>query len=552
VLFVLFLALPAGRAAAASDQAASFQDNHLLLSNPATLSQTLETLKLLGVDRLVVSVDWNALAPDASSRRPPAGFNGANPADYAPGAWTPLDTIAVRAAAFGLRVHFNVTGGAPLWGDKRAPGPSMVRVWYPSAAGFGAFVHAVGERYSGHYTPPGASAPLPAVRYWSIWNEPNVGSSSLSPQTVNGIEVGPALYRGLLDAAWGALLATGHSPATDTILVGQMASTGHLDPGFEFGMQPLRFLRALYCVDSSYQLLRGAAAAERQCPATAAGTKRFPAQHPALFQASGWGHHPYWLQGGAPSMPPPAIGPDWVTFSVLSKLETALDRIQRLYGSDRRFAIYLTEYGIETNPPRPDFTTSPALQATYLNQAEYIAWRDPRMKTLSQYQLQDAPPLHPGTVSSFASGLIFTNGIPKPSYAAYRLPLWLPVLDAQRGQSLEVWGCVRPAKRYPKQSVPPVQIQLDGQTLRRVPITNPEGYFDVRVIFPRSGTVTLAWRVPGGSTIYSRAVAIREATAGGSSALAPVGAVAVVLLLGGYLLLRRRGRAGGAGATGVD
>ena len=60
--------------------------------------------------------------------------------------------------------------------------------------------------------------------------------SSLSPQTVNGVEVGPRLYRGLLDAAYGALRASGHGG--DTILIGELASTGHADPGSELGMEP--------------------------------------------------------------------------------------------------------------------------------------------------------------------------------------------------------------------------------------------------------------------------------------------------------------------------
>ena len=30
-----------------------------------------------------------------------------------------------------------------------------------------------------------------------------------------------------------------------------------------------------------------------------------------------------------------------------------LDRVQQLYGSHARLPVYLTEYGYETNPPRP-------------------------------------------------------------------------------------------------------------------------------------------------------------------------------------------------------
>ena len=532
------LALPAQDATADADQQASFQDNALMM-NPATVGPTMHTLKSLGVDRFVISVNWYKVAPAPASHQEPTDFDGADPADYPAAGWAPYDRIVRQAKADGLSLNFNVMGGAPLWAVGRAPSASMASAWYPSAAKLGAFFHALGERYSGHYISPGGSKPLPAVRYWSIWNEPNVGSSSLSPQTVRGVEVAPALYRSMLDAAWSALLSTGHGPDTDTIIVGQTASTGHLDPGAELGMQPLRFLRALYCVDSSYRPLAGAAAGQRQCPTTAADSKRFPKEHPALFQATGWGHHPYWLGTTAPTSPVPALAPDWVTFANLPKLEDALDRVQRVYGESRRLPLYLTEYGIETNPPRPDVGISLSLQARYLNQAEYIAWRDPRIRTLSQYLLQDAAPLGNSTVSSFATGLLYTNGAHKPSYAAYRLPVWLPATDLNHGQTLEVWGSVRPAKLLAGRPIPPVQIELDGKTVRSIPINNPEGYFDVYVSFPHDGDVRLAWPAPGGPTIYSRAVVLTGDATDATIPVIPIVAGVALLLLGAWALARR-------------
>ena len=514
-----------------------FQDNQLLLGDPGHLDQTLRTLRSLGVRRLRITVEWDLIAPDANSTRAPAGFDGTNPADYPAGGWAPYDAIVRAAARYGFGVDFNVTGGAPLWAVRGGAPAGMAHVWRPSASAFGAFVQAVGSRYSGDYTPPGGSGRLPRVGYWSVWNEPNVGTSSLSPQTVNGVEVGPRLYRGLLDAAYSALQVTGHTH--DTILIGELASTGHLNPGSGLGMPPLRFVRALYCVDSDYRELRGAAAAARGCPTTAAGSAQFRAQNPALFEATGWSHHPYHLDA-APNAPSPPFEADWVTLADLSKLEQALDRVQTVYGSRRRFPIYLTEYGAETNPPLPEFQTTPGEQAVYLNEAEYMAWRDPRVQTFSQYLLEDAPPGGGSPISSFASGLEFVNGNKKPSFAAYRLPIWMPSVRARRGRSLEVWGCVRPAKRYPGRDVGPVSIQLNGRTVSTVKITNPEGYFDVHVAFPGRGTVRLAWTYPHGATVYSRAVAIEvAAAAGGSSPTGLIAGIAGLLMLGCLVLARR-------------
>ncbi|MBV9413582.1 MAG: hypothetical protein JO363_01260 [Solirubrobacterales bacterium] len=363
-----------------------------------------------------------------------------------------------------------------------------------------------------------------------------MGTSSLSPQTVNGVEVGPRLYRGLLDAAYSGLQATGHGG--DTILVGELASTGHADPGAGLGMQPLRFLRALYCVDRSFRQLRGAAAAARGCPTTAAGSARFRAQNPALFEATGWSHHPYHLDT-APNVASPPWETDWATLADLPKLESALDRVQSAYGSARRFALYLTEYGLETNPPRPEFELTPAQQAVYLNEAEYMAWRDPRVRMFSQYELVDAPPGGGSPISSFASGLEFAGGRPKPAFAAYRLPIWMPSVRARHGRALEVWGCVRPAKRFPRRVVGPVLIELNGRTVGSVEVTNPEGYFDVQQRFRGSGTVRLAWTYPNGPTIYSRAVTVDVAAVASSPTGLIFAGIGGLLILGCLVLVRQ-------------
>ena len=536
VLAAVALSLGAAPAVASPGQESSFQDNTLLLADLPHLQQTLQTLKLLGVEPLRITVEWSAIAPDTPTK--PAGFAGADPASYAAANWAPYDAIATEAPRFGMGVNFDLTGGAPRWAVGRAPAASMASVWYPSAAEFGAFVKAVATRYSGSYTPQGAPLPLPRVSYWSIWNEPNVGSSSLSPQVVHGVEVAPRLYRGLVDAAYRSLQQAGHG--RDTILVGELASTGHIDPGLELGMQPLRFLRALFCVDANYRPLRGSAAAARGCPSDATGSRRFAAQHPALFNATGWSHHPYHLTM-APDAASPPEDPDWVTFADLPKLEHALDRVQRVYGSHRRYSIYLTEYGFETDPPKPDFATvTPAQQARYLNQAEYMAWRDPRVAVLSQYLLRDAPPGGGSPVSSFASGLEFLDGAQKASFAAYRLPIWLPQAHGSPGQSLEVWGSARAARLYPSAAARRVAIQLNGHTVRSVTVTNPRGYFDVHVKFPRSGNVRLAWTDPHGSTVYSRSVALVESPAGLSVFALVAAGCGVILILGSSLWLRRR------------
>jgi hypothetical protein len=484
------------------------QDQAHVLADPVA---TLDVLRSLGVSEVRISMGWTSLAPDPASRTTPPHFSASSPEAYAATEWAPYDDIIDDATARGMGVYLMLTGPAPLWATAPAPKGSAVHnpgVYEPSAAKFGAFVRAVGTRYDGHFTPAGATGPLPAVKFWSIWDEPNYGYQ-LAPQALGGVEVAPRLYRGLLDGAWSALHATGHGG--DTILIGETAPRGANVPGVANGMVPLRFLRALYCVNSSYQKLRGTAAAARGCPATAAASQAFRAENPALFDASGFAAHLYTVgQVAKPSVPSPANEPDWAGLADLSKLESTLDRLTATYGSSARLPIYNTEFGFQTDPPASNcgcVFLRPATAARYLNWAEYIEWSNPRVRSDAQYLLYDAPsgsPAHP-TESSFSSGLLFAGGTPKPGYAAFRLPLFLPVTSTRSGRSLEVWGEVRPAAYARKdtgRAAPPVEIQYRAgggwRTMRTLAVTGVAGDFEVPVKFPGSGSVRLRWTYPAG------------------------------------------------------
>jgi hypothetical protein len=230
--------------------------------------------------------------------------------------------------------------------------PGFLGTWEPSAVDFGQFVTAVAARYSGKYKPAGGSSPLPRVRLWSIWNEPNYGQD-LAPQAIdnNQVEVSPMYYRALLDAAWGALEQTGHGH--DTILIGEVAPRGETAPGYPgnfSGMVPLRFIRALYCVGPNLRPWTGSPAALRGCPATALASRSFAAENPALFHAGGFAFHPY-PQGAAPTVRA-ADEPDFADLPQLAQLERTLDGAVAAYGSSTRFALYDTEFGYHTDPRR--------------------------------------------------------------------------------------------------------------------------------------------------------------------------------------------------------
>jgi hypothetical protein len=503
------------QAEASTGQIAMFEEDVGLFTNPVG---TLRTLRSLGVGLVRVSLRWNEIAPSSASPTKPSGFNAGDPGAYPGANWARYDRIVQEAQKAGIGVEFLVSGAAPLWAaGSGSPGPQYTPVWKPSASEYGQFMRAIATRYNGTYRSCTSCSALPRVRYWEIWNEPNWGQT-LAPQEQGGLSVSARVYRGLLDAGWSALQATGHG--SDTILMGSLSPRGWPHPGVHLTTKPLQFIRTLYCVDSSYHQLSGGAASAIGCPGTAAESAGFRSAHPALFGATGFGIHPYPFN--LPPTQADSSDRDFVEFSQIPRMTTALDRVQRVYGSHRRLQIFNTEYGYETNPPNhSNHFVSPATAATYINWAEYLSWRNPRIATFMQFLLYDPNPRQ-GTATfglgGFASGLIFYNGRPKADYYAYRMPIFLPVSTARRGHRLEVWGCLRPA-HYARidthGAAQRVQIQFrrgahgSFRTAKTVLITNARGYFDTRSTFPASGAVRLAWAYPSGSKIYSRTVSIR-------------------------------------------
>jgi hypothetical protein len=534
-LIAAFAALSTATPAGASTKQQSIMEPGLtLLNDPAT---TLQRLRLLGVDTIRLFLPWNYVAPATDSHKEPKHFKASDPGAYDAAKWGIWDTIIRDAASDGIKVDLDLGGKSPLWASSSKESPSTWRTAqgsvYPSASQYQSWVDAVGKRYSGNYTPSAASDPLPRVNFWSIWNEPDY-VPSLAPQAIgphNSILVAPRVYRGLVDAGWKALGASGHGH--DTIVWGELAPRGY--PGVSHGgIFPITFLQSMFCVDSHYRELRGTAASQVGCPTTAAGSRKFRSQNPALFKASGVSDHPYSRY----------LAPNKETFftcktglctslGVIGNLTRSLDKLQHLYGSNKKFPVYSTEYGYQTDPPKPHYLASSQLYfvsvataAEYLNWAEYISYKNPRIASYDQFELEDpAKPTKANGYGGYSSGLLAWNGKQKVTYSAFRLPLFLPKTSTSHGHSLEVWGGVRPANfasidtSGSPQTVD-VQFAPSGSsaftTVDTLTISNPHGYFDTHVTFPNSGTVRLTYTYPPGDAllapgaqVYSRHVTIK-------------------------------------------
>jgi hypothetical protein len=543
VACAVLCALPARALASADETSIMMDDDQLIYVSPAHAAHELEQMASLGVEQIKVSMVWGLVSPDSNSTTRP-NFDATDPAAYPRGAWDRYDTIVRLANQLGISVYFQLTAPPPAWAvpahAQWQPYKWHPSVQYPDAKEFGQFAEAAGRRYSGSYVanPPPADPPpsgltiplpgggltlplpksqnspsqsyrpdiLPRVSEWGIWNEPNLGTW-LNPQYIrhrhHGIQwVAPRLYRQMVDSAWKGLMASGH--AGDTILLGETAAGGI--------EQPTPMMRMVYCLGRRYRPLTGSAAAGLGCPVTG-NRATFVSEHPALFHYTGYAHHPYSFDH-----PPSRLEPGGaITLANLGGFEHALNRMLAAYGQGRRggVPIYLTEWGYKSNPPNPFIHTSLAQQALWLNQGEYMSWRDPYVAALAQFELVDAPPQTTSPVgtraywSTFQSGLIMVDGRYKPSYTAYRLPIWVP--RAHHGPRVTVWGQLRPADHSTLQ-YGVIEFKARGssawQQLEEVQTASAQGFLLSHVAIPSAGWLRLAWLDPTGAVEYSRTVTI--------------------------------------------
>ena len=533
---VASLALHAAPASASTKQIAIIQDGVSLNGNPIA---DVQQFRALGATTLRVLLQWYTVAPDTSSTKAPR-FTATNPNSYPAANWDQWDEIIKDATAGGMKVDVDIIGGPPRWAQGSGVPSSFVKNhygWKVNAADFGQFVQAVGTRYDGKFKPAGSSTALPKVSIWSLWNEPNF-AQNLGPQNIdatsksNGYDVASGYYRNLLRTGWSALQKTEKG---STMLVGEFAGQGRsLDktrqfpqglPGDTSISSPVPYIESLYCLTNKDKPLSGTAAKLADCPTTASARRSFVKDNPALFNASAISMHPY-DSPVAPNAPSSKIPSSDIVLPVIGRLTHELTAVTKAWRHTKNYSVWSTEYGFLTNPPEKNTGSthypSPAQAAIYLNEAEYLSWRNPRVASYAQYLLAD-PPAAKG-VGLFASGLLYSGGQPKPGYDAYRLPLWLPSQTVNKGAETQIWGGVRPALYNAPlgSSARRVAIQMlsggSWKTIDTVTGTAQNGYFDTHLKLSAGGSMRLAYTYPtselelpvgvAGSTVYSRTVKV--------------------------------------------
>jgi hypothetical protein len=472
------------------------QDDHVLYSEGAAAqARALDQMAALGVDTVHTLISWRGLAPDSTATRAPRGVRLDDPRSYSADSWNPYDDMIRGALARGMQVLVTPTGPAPRWAEgcsaseRERYNPGTCR---PSSSKYGQFVEAIARRYNGRYADETGEGRLPLVKRWSFWNEPNL-NAWLSPQTqrVKGrtIQKGAAMYRSLVHAGTAGLRAGGHR--RDQVLIGETAPIA----GGSKGAAPVTFYRALFCVDSRGRKLKGSAASAIGC------------SKPRRFAVNGIAHHPYTRGAGDPLYTKQSSSQ--ITIAYTSRLKAVARQGERSKLVPRGISsrIYFTEFGVSSSPPGTRFSVPLEVQAEWINQADYMAYRDSAVRSVAQYGLEDDPSFGR---DSFQTGICFYNQpnpcYPKPAYDAYRVPIY--VLD--RGRNVVIYGQARPATASQRRIE--VQNRASGdapwQTVATVDLST-RGHF-LKTFPARPGSWRLVWTPSVGTTYTSREAVARE------------------------------------------
>ena len=362
-IVVLAAALGVPAAQAARHMLVGMQDDAMALRGDPDF--TFGTMKRLRVQIVRMNLNW----PDVAKRRP------AHPQDPADDAydWTLYDRAIRYATQYGQQVMLTILF-TPSW----ANGGKAKNVPPNNYNDLRNFAYAAAERYSGHYIPNTDNFQetyLPAVKYWTAWNEPS--NPNWLQQTSGGRFVSPRSYARICTAIWQGVHFTNF--AGEKVACGVTGPRGNnVARSSRPSMSPLAFMRAT----------------------RKAGLKNLDA----------YAHNPYY---GRPSETPRSRpGGTAVT---LGNINTLIALVNKLWGKKR---IWITEYGWQT-PPDRIFGVSYARQAAYLRQSFAIARANPRIDVMVWFMLRDDTNINVG----WQSGMLTAKGKHKPAFNVFaRLP----------------------------------------------------------------------------------------------------------------------------------
>jgi hypothetical protein len=177
------------------------------------------------------------------------------------------------------------------------------------------------------------------------------------------------------------------------VLIGETVPYGGRVKGKRLGLAeaPLKWLRAVACVNSHYRRIR----------------------HCAPLKADGYAHHPYEFTQAPTKRTFP--GADNAPIQTLGRLRVALNKLARTRAlatpSGRPLDMYLTESGYFVTGKR---RVPASRRKRWLPQQFQVAQRQARVREMLQYNL------YVPTTTTFTTGLLTPSGTPLPDYQSLK------------------------------------------------------------------------------------------------------------------------------------
>jgi hypothetical protein len=356
-----------------------------LYGDPPTAFQTLKELR---VQVLRVNLYWGGNKWAVANSKPTDPTDPGDPAYR----WALYDRLVQYANTNGIQVLFSILG-TPGWANggqrpNRAP---------KNAVDLQNFAYAAAERYSGYWTPPSWQAqpelgigngPLPIVKLWTAWNEPN-----------NPIWLAPQYKR--VGGKWVVQSAIDYAKICNAVYQGVHAVT--INP-----QKPLPYSEKVACGVTDP---RGNDAPNSKRASVDPLTFLTAAKNAGMGPFDAYAHNPYASSGKeGPSFNPKQKK---IRRIQMANLGVLLQLIKKYYGPKH---LWITEYGYQTNPPdKTIWGTSWRNQALYLKQAVALARSLPRIDMFVWYLLKDE-----ANIGGWQSGLETVSGQHKPSWNAFR------------------------------------------------------------------------------------------------------------------------------------
>jgi hypothetical protein len=324
--------------------------------------------------------------------------------------WAHLDNTVTAATAHHVQLFFDIVS-PPGWAyDVKPAGWTGGR---PKAGMLATFAKALARRYNG--------TAHPAVRAFSVWNEPNFNHNLFPQNSPNPNNTAEAYYRTMVNGVADAVHAVN---PLNLALAGELAPFKHTQTSTDKNnvIPPIDFMRAMLCLSSTTPV-------HRTCSTV------------AKFDV--WTHHPYSDTGPYGK----ATGAGGVELGDLPKMDALLKTAWKLGAIQTEHGTHITnpsapappfwvtEIGWSSKPPNTKGVPM-ALETRWVGESFYQLWRSGA--TLGTWFLVQDEKLN----TPFQSGLYLNspsiaNAKLKPLLAPFRMPF---VAYLKSGGKVSLWG----------------------------------------------------------------------------------------------------------------